>query len=331
MTQNEIIKNGVSIIICCYNSAKRLPNTLQHLSLQAIPGDIPYELVIVNNASTDNTSDIARIEWNRHGSPYPMIIVEELEPGLSFAREKGINTANYDTLIFCDDDNWLSSNYGSVAHGIMHADISIGALGGRSEAVSSIDLPFWFSSYQANYAVGVLGLRSGDITSRGHIWGAGLVIRKSDYLTFRQCGFSLILTGRKQNKLSGGEDTELCKWFMLWSKKLWYDERLSFKHYIEPHRLNLNYIETLHRENENYYLLLKKYDIVINHSKTPKFKEIFTFSKHLIRYGINITFHRQQYDTPLLLELYNPFSFISFDAEIKKIKVLKAKIKQYNF
>lgn len=331
MAQNKNMEQGISLIICCYNSSQRLPRTLHYLALQENLANVPYELIIVNNASIDNTSDIALEEWSKNGAPYPLKIVIEEQPGLSFAREKGISEAQYEYIIFCDDDNWLSPTYLKYTYEIMSTNASIGILGGRAEATSEGEFPCWFTTYQGNYAVGVLGLRSGDVSARGDIWGAGMVFRKSEYRLLRNLGFSNILSDRKGNALSGGGDTEICKWFLLLGKKLWYDERLSFKHYIEPRRLELSYIENLRKENEKYAYLIKKYDMVIALNPTPKFKEIFIFSKHLIRYAINIALRRQQHNTSILLELHNPFSFITFDPEIKKMKMLKTKIKQYNF
>jgi uncharacterized protein (DUF1919 family) len=41
--------NGVSIIICCYNSEKLLPETLKHISMQKVDNDLRWEVIIVNN------------------------------------------------------------------------------------------------------------------------------------------------------------------------------------------------------------------------------------------------------------------------------------------
>ncbi len=58
-------KPGVSIIICCYNSERRLPETLAHLFTQQVSEDIPWEIIVVNNASSDATSRIAAQAFSR--------------------------------------------------------------------------------------------------------------------------------------------------------------------------------------------------------------------------------------------------------------------------
>ena len=50
---------GISVIVCCYNSAERLTETIKHLAGQNVPHYIPWELIVVDNASTDNTAEIS--------------------------------------------------------------------------------------------------------------------------------------------------------------------------------------------------------------------------------------------------------------------------------
>lgn len=60
MINNSEIRAGVSIVICCYNSASRLPETLQHIAEQEVAANISWEVIVVDNASTDNTQEIAK-------------------------------------------------------------------------------------------------------------------------------------------------------------------------------------------------------------------------------------------------------------------------------
>ena len=61
---------GISIIICCYNSAKRLHETLKHLALQQVSDTIHWEVILVNNNSTDATTQIALEIWNGLGQKF---------------------------------------------------------------------------------------------------------------------------------------------------------------------------------------------------------------------------------------------------------------------
>ena len=66
---------GVSIVVCCHNSAARIEATIEHLARQETP--YPWEVVLVNNASTDDTTERAKAAWSLHGAPTSLTIVDE--------------------------------------------------------------------------------------------------------------------------------------------------------------------------------------------------------------------------------------------------------------
>jgi GT2 family glycosyltransferase len=51
---------GVSVVVCCHNSASRLPTTLHHLAAQEVPRDLGWEVIVVDNASTDRPFVLCR-------------------------------------------------------------------------------------------------------------------------------------------------------------------------------------------------------------------------------------------------------------------------------
>jgi len=125
--------NGVSVIMCCYNSAERIEETLDFLYAQKIKGDFPWEIIIVNNASTDNTKQLVSRIQQTHRDQYRLCLVDELSPGLSSARKKGVAESTYDLLIFCDDDNHFDANYVDEAYRLMSQKPEVGIAGGWSK------------------------------------------------------------------------------------------------------------------------------------------------------------------------------------------------------
>jgi glycosyltransferase involved in cell wall biosynthesis len=240
-----MLREGLSVIVCCYNSALRLPETLKHLAGQIIPDEIQWELILVNNASTDNTVEVAEKEWGKyHLGRADFHILYEEKPGLSHARAKGIGFSRFNYIIFCDDDNWLSEDYLRIAYQTLVADPQIAALGGKSTAVSTRALPAWFESSKSNYAVGEQAPVAGDISYRKHLWGSGIALRKAIYLQAFS-NFPSILSGRKGKVLSSGEDSEMCMRFLLLGYRLFYTDALFFKHFIQEDRLNEIYNQQL--------------------------------------------------------------------------------------
>ena len=98
------MNNGVSVIICCYNSSERLFETLSHLKSQKT-NNLNWEIIVVDNASTDDTFHVAEQMLRSSGLQYQ--IVKEPIPGLINARLKGETVSQYEFLLYCDDDNWL--------------------------------------------------------------------------------------------------------------------------------------------------------------------------------------------------------------------------------
>ncbi len=50
----------ISVIVCCYNGVRRLRPTIEHLARQKCSATLSWELVFVDNASTDGSADFVR-------------------------------------------------------------------------------------------------------------------------------------------------------------------------------------------------------------------------------------------------------------------------------
>ena len=231
---------GISVIICCYNSAARLPATLEHMAAQQTAG-FEWEVVVVDNNSTDGTTEVAYREWQRHGLAVPLRVVPEPRPGLVFAREKGLASIRHELILFCDDDNWLDKNYIGTAHALMQ-DETIGVLGGLSLPVADVALPAWFAAFGYAYACGPQAEQDGDVSAdRLFIAGAGMVTRRKIYRQLADLHFASQLTGRTGADLSSGEDTEFSIVAALLGYRLVYSSRLVLQHYMDAKRLTWAY------------------------------------------------------------------------------------------
>ena len=276
------IVNGVSVVICCYNSARRLPETMKHLALQNMPAAIPWEVILVNNASTDGTADVAARCWAEHGAPAPLRVLEEPTPGKSFALNTGYTAASFAILITVDDDNWLDENYLRIAFEIMNRHDRIGILGGQSSACCEVEAPDWFEDMKSYLAVGKLDCASGDITDfRPHLAGAGMVVRQSAYASLRQRGFCFNVTGPCQGK-TGSEDTELCYAMALTGHRIWYDERLQFVHFIPASRLVPGYISRLTEQKNTDALWLTLYETALHN---PRASAVSVYLQGVLKLG----------------------------------------------
>lgn len=289
-----------SIIICCYNSAKRIEPTLTHVAKQNSSHFI-YEVIIVDNNSTDETQTISLNVWNSFDVKNELNIIEEKKAGLTYARNAGIKIAKGKYILFCDDDNWLEKNFLLNALNILNTNSNIGVLGGRGIATSSDALPNWFEENKGAYAVGEQAIKTGLINNRGYVWGAGMIFIREEYLKLIQSGFHSLLSDRKGNELSSGGDSEICKWFMLVGKDLFYSEELIFHHFIEPARLTKEYFEKLNIGFAKSHEILWIYDLLLRLIKGEETYSNFIVQKMKIKYLLKRTTEREN----VVLEFYN--------------------------
>lgn len=259
-----MIEPGVSVVICCYNGAARLAETIHRIAQQSIPNIIPWEFILVDNASTDNSAAVVRSVWDSYKISTPLHIVYEPKAGLSHARERGFESAKYDFVIMCDDDNWLQHDYVSLVFQIMMDKPNVAALGGIGTLAYEVAPPEWVA--QSNiFAAGPQSPQTGRVFDY-KLYGAGCVFRKSHYYKLKEYGFKSLLSDRKGIELSSGGDYELCYALVLAGYDLWYDERLKFIHFITKERLTWEYFIRYAKESSKCFDVLEIYKFVILHN-----------------------------------------------------------------
>jgi glycosyltransferase involved in cell wall biosynthesis len=269
------IQRGVSVVICCYNSIERLQPTLTHIANQKISNNILWEVIIVDNNSDDGTTEYAVKIWKTLNCNVLFRIVSEPQSGLSFAREKGIYTAQYEYILFCDDDNWLDSNYIDVAMSLLSSKPNLGIVGGCCRAISDVQFPYWFDSNQSFYAIGEQKSKNEIYKNITFIYGAGMILNKSIYLTAKKNGFHSLLTGRNKKNLSSGEDTEICFAFKILGFDIHYTTELTLQHYIPKERLNINYLINIRKGILRSNVILSSYRDVLSNNNKPYIYHFF--------------------------------------------------------
>jgi glycosyltransferase involved in cell wall biosynthesis len=234
---------GVSIVICCHNSARLLPKTLSHLKSQRVPDQLSWEVVVVDNASTDDTGQVARSCW-AEGGPVSLRVIRERRLGLSYARERGFQAARYGVVSFIDDDNWATTEWVALVSEVMSSDPNLGAIGSINRAVADVPFPSWFVSYCEYYASWA-SRESAQVPVM--LNGAGMTIRKATWQDLKRNNFRLQLTDRVGQRLSSCGDLELGLAIKLAGWKLHIEPRLELQHYMPEARLRWRYLRRLLR------------------------------------------------------------------------------------
>jgi glycosyltransferase involved in cell wall biosynthesis len=240
----KVYPKGISVIICCFNSRNRLFHTLDALSKQLFSAMPNWEILLIDNGSTDGTADYATEIWAAMNQPCKLSIFTEEQQGLMFARKKGIAMSAYSYILFCDDDNWLANDYVDGMFKILSEQSSVAACGGQGIPVFETAKPNWFDTYQEAFATGHQTSHppTQPILS---LYGAGLAINKYLLDELNASGFQPYFTGRSGAGLSSAEDTELTYAFVIMGYQLAYAAHLTFCHYLPKERLQISYLRKL--------------------------------------------------------------------------------------
>jgi hypothetical protein len=93
----------ISIVIPCYNYGHLIENAIKSATLC----ESPYiEVLVINDGSTDNSLEILTVLKEK----YSFELISQSNGGLSAARNKGIDSATGDYLIFLDADDYLTKD-----------------------------------------------------------------------------------------------------------------------------------------------------------------------------------------------------------------------------
>jgi biofilm PGA synthesis N-glycosyltransferase PgaC len=159
----KMIKPFISIIVPAFNEEKRIATCLESLANLNYPKD-SYEVILVNNGSTDKTEEVAQ------GFGVRVLNFTGLQ-GVSAARQAGAEAAKGEIIAYTDSDSSVSKDWLDALVEIL-VDPSIVAVGGRVLPLRAdfirnflYDLYHWFLI--ANQAIG-----------RVLPWGSNLSIKK---------------------------------------------------------------------------------------------------------------------------------------------------------
>ncbi|MFF4304049.1 bifunctional polysaccharide deacetylase/glycosyltransferase family 2 protein [Streptomyces sp. NPDC001601] len=121
------VTRPVSVIVPAYNEKECIANTLESLAQSTHP----IEVVVVDDGSTDGTSEIARAAADKLGMPNVRVIRQE-NAGKPAALNNGVRNASYDIVVMMDGDTVFEPD--TVRHLVQpFADPEVGAVAGNAK------------------------------------------------------------------------------------------------------------------------------------------------------------------------------------------------------
>jgi len=226
----------LSVIICTYNREKYILDSLVSLRNQSLIKD-KYEIIIVNNNSTDKTDEICRKFVADYSMEFKIIYVIETKRGLSFARNRGIMESEGEVITFIDDDAIAEPDFLLSIYDFMIANSQVDAVGGKVIPIYGSGLePEWLSKYTWGLVSKVDEGEKIKPFKKKYPAGCNMTIRKK--LLLEVNGFNTKLKIRS-------DDKDLFTRIYSLGKSVYYLPNASVKHNIDSYRLEPEFIKKL--------------------------------------------------------------------------------------
>ncbi len=239
--------NNISIVICTHNRARLLAGALRSLEDMRVPEDCKVEVLLINNASTDDTSSIID-NFDKDSKTFAVKAMFEPKLGKTYALNTAINHASGDILAFVDDDHIISKGYLEAVCKATSENPSFNIFCGRLLPNWDGTEPEWVhdnSEYPIRpfpFPFFDLGDTMVEIRPEKGMFlpqGGNLIIRKS---VFKKIGLFSKRLGPKGHNLSGGEDFDFVKRALKNGGRLLYIPEILQLHYVDRFRLTLPYL-----------------------------------------------------------------------------------------
>lgn len=239
----------LTIAICTYNGETRLPHVLDKLLSQIQTAHFSWEVLVIDNNSSDSTAKIVQQYQLLWPEAYPIRYYLEPQQGLAFARRLALKQARGWLVGFLDDDNLPSANWVAAAYSFGQRHPQAGAYGSHIEGDYEIEPPDNFEKIACFLAI----INRGQIPFRYDLldtWifpaGAGLVVRKQAWL--ESVPKQPKLTGVMAQSLSAkGEDIETLSYLRKQGWEIWHNPEMQITHSIPKERLEKAYLIKLFR------------------------------------------------------------------------------------
>lgn len=227
----------ISVAVCAHNAARFLPDVIRSLMSQTLPPE-KYEVLLVNNASTDDSGAVIEKLSQEYGGRLRRII--EPRRGLSTARNRALADASAPLVAFIDADAVADENWLEVVLATFDAHPRAGVVGGRIEVLWEEDVPAWWDA-RLDEAMGKFSPSDEHLTLAypQYPYGGNFAVRTA---AIREVGGFEADLGRNGAKLLAGEEGELC-WRMQQSNwEIHYDPGAIIHHRALADRLTRRYI-----------------------------------------------------------------------------------------
>lgn len=224
----------LSVVICSYNRGKYLPMVFDSLKVQDYALQ-SYEIILINNNSTDNTDEIV-CNYQTQNPAFPLTYLVEYNQGISYARNRGVEAAKGDIIVFIDDDETVDPDFLSNINTFFSQFEDAGISAGPVIPVYETQKPKWLSHFTMRLITGAYDKgKSIKILGNKNYPGTGHACFRK--ILFTKYGAFDTTLGRKGNSLMGAEDKDFFLRLMNGGEKCYYLPSAKIYHHIPAYKL----------------------------------------------------------------------------------------------
>lgn len=229
----------LSVILCTYNRCESLAKALESVAVSRLPGDVGWEVLVIDNNSRDNTRQV--IESFCASYPDRFRYIFEPKQGKSNALNTGIREARGEILAFMDDDvlvedSWLNN----LSQPLLSPGLS--GTGGRILSQQVVSAPKWLAIEGPYSHGGMLALfDKGDEPKELGCppFGTNMAFRREIFAKYG--GFRTDMGPCPGSELRN-EDTEFGRRLLAAGERLWYVPDAIAYHAVPVERLSQSYL-----------------------------------------------------------------------------------------
>jgi glucosyl-dolichyl phosphate glucuronosyltransferase len=230
---------NITVIVCTFNGCRTLGKTLGSVAASILPEGIEWEVLVMDNNSTDQTREVVEDFCRRF--PGRIRYLFEPQPGKSFALNSGCREARGSVLAFLDDDVSVEPAWLQNLTRALNGDEWAGA-GGRIVLQWPPSLPTWLS-IEGPYARHAFpGFDQGDRAKElvGPPFGANMAFRK--IMFEKQGGFRTDLGPSPNRDIPRlFDDTEFGLRVLAAGERLRYEPSAVVYHTVSEDRIQKKY------------------------------------------------------------------------------------------
>lgn len=228
----------ISVVVCTYNRCDLLAQVMQTLINQTLQKEL-YEIIIINNNSKDNTSNVSS-QLIKNNPDTNIRYILETKQGLAHARNRGWKEARGKYVAYIDDDARAESGW---LRNIFSAFINTTP---EPLVVGGLIYPFYLSKkpewFKDEYEIRSWGDKPRFLVPKESFSGSNMIFTKTILEKFR--GFNTRV-GVNGTTLSTGEETSL--FLELWDyygncNIFYYSPDIKIFHYTPLEKMSLKYV-----------------------------------------------------------------------------------------